>query len=79
MKLALEQEYVSKTEGAADDDHRLLLDVYCADWISDEDKVNALVQLFRALNAYHIACGGSGLRVEDWEVFVPEQIPVEVI
>ena len=38
--------------------------------------IAGLVELYRALNAYHIACGGSGLVIDDWEVFVREYAPV---
>jgi hypothetical protein len=39
------------------------------DEIADE-----LFALLRDLNAYHIACGGSGLVITDWQVSVPTGI-----
>lgn len=35
-----------------------------------EDVALELAELCKALNAYHIACGGTGLRIDDWEIFV---------
>jgi hypothetical protein len=41
-----------------------------------EEVAEALANLCFALNAYHIAAGGSGLVIDDWEIRVPESIPV---
>ena len=44
---------------------------------TDQDQViDGLVELYRALNAYHIACGGSGLVIDDWKVFVTDAVLV---
>ncbi len=44
----------------------------------DEDTaVDLLLCFIRALNAYHIACGGNGLILGDWYVSVPMTSPVE--
>jgi hypothetical protein len=44
----------------------------------DEDKaVDLLLCFIHALNAYHIACGGNGLILDDWHVSVPMTSPVE--
>ena len=38
---------------------------------TDENKVvKGIVELYRALNAYHIACGGCGLEIDDWQTFI---------
>ena len=31
---------------------------------------NELATLCKALNAYHIACGGNGLEIDDWETLI---------
>lgn len=37
-----------------------------------------LAKLCEALNAYHIACGGNGLTLDDWETLVLNRVLVEV-
>ncbi|NEZ67795.1 hypothetical protein D0962_34420 [Leptolyngbyaceae cyanobacterium CCMR0082] len=37
-----------------------------------------LATLCKALNAYHIACGGNGLEIDDWETLVADRELVEV-
>ena len=33
-----------------------------------DEVANELANLCKALNAYHIACGGNGLEIDDWEI-----------
>ena len=53
-------------------EERLLLRVDVAEGADDDEVVDGIVELYRALNKYHIACGGRGLTIEDWRMFVRE-------
>lgn len=48
------------------------------DYISAEQASVELIKLFDALSEYHIACGGNGLVIEDFQTFVKEGAFVEV-
>ena len=41
--------------------------------------VAELKALIHALNAYHIAAGGNGLVIDDWQIFCPAMDPEEVL
>ena len=46
---------------------------------ADEDEVaREIANLCKALNAYHIACGGNGLTIDEWEMLINAQVPVGV-
>lgn len=59
-------------------DERLLLRFYVPEFVSKEDVVDPILKLYRALNRYHIACGGSGFTIDDWQTFVPKGAHMEV-
>lgn len=53
--------------------HMLSFRVYMAHSLNKEDDevVDSLIQFISALSAYHIACGGNGLIIDDWLVSTP--------
>jgi RNA polymerase sigma-70 factor (ECF subfamily) len=58
---------------------RLVLRAYLSEYAPEDEVVEELVNLYRALNAYDIACGGSGLVIDDWQLFVRQHEPAEVM
>ena len=56
----------------------LILEAEVSEYADTEEVAEALADLGYALNAYHIASGGNGLVIDEWEVFVPSAEPVEV-
>ena len=42
------------------------------DSVTSDELTNELVTLCKALNAFHIACGGNGLIIDDWNILVPK-------
>jgi hypothetical protein len=56
---------------------RLVLEAEVTEYADTEEVASALASLCFALNAYHIAAGGNGLIVDDWEIMVPEPTLVE--
>ena len=46
--------------------------------VSGDQVVEKLIGLFHALNEYHIASGGNGLTVEDFQTFIREGVLVGV-
>ena len=57
---------------------RLVLEAYIDESADTEEVADALAKLGYALNAYHIASGGNGLVIDDWEIRVPAPEPVGV-
>jgi hypothetical protein len=55
---------------------RLHLEAEVDEFVDTEEVADALANLCYALNAYHIAAGGNGLAIDEWEVLVPKSIPV---
>ncbi|MEM9149368.1 MAG: hypothetical protein AAGB19_02800 [Cyanobacteria bacterium P01_F01_bin.3] len=49
---------------------RLNISVEVSDDASVDDAAKEIAALCQALNAYHIACGGKGLTIDDWESLV---------
>ncbi len=43
-----------------------------------EEAAEEIANLIQALNEYHIALGGSGLEIDDWEILVPAKQTVGV-
>jgi hypothetical protein len=66
------------TVEAGEEEERLVLRVQVGEFAPEDEVVDELVRLCRALSAYHIACGGNGLVVDDWQIQVPEREPAEV-
>lgn len=60
-------------------ENSLRLSVFLPEFVDTDEASEKLLDLIRALNAYHIACGGSGLKVEDWQMFEPANEPAEVL
>ncbi|MBT9312159.1 hypothetical protein [Leptothoe kymatousa] len=48
----------------------VLLTTEISENVSTEEVSAELATLCKALNAYHIACGGNGLEIDDWETLV---------
>lgn len=57
---------------------KLLLHIYTSEIAEDDDVVNGFVSLYRALSKYHVLCGGRGLAIDDWQMFIHESNLVEV-
>jgi len=51
----------------------LKLRIEIAEFVDHEKVADSIIKVCRALNAYHIACGGNGLIIDDWETYVPEE------
>lgn len=64
--------YSSPVLDEAEEPGRLILEAYVDEFADTEEVATALANLGYALNAYHIAAGGNGLVVDDWQIFVPE-------
>lgn len=60
-------------------EHGLRLSVFLPEFVDTDEASEKLLDLIRAMNAYHIACGGSGLEIEDWQMFEPADEPAEVL
>lgn len=61
-----------------EDPNGLVLRLHVGKFAPEEEVAAEVINLINALSAYHIACGGSGFVIEDWETFVPRAAPVEV-
>ena len=57
---------------------RLVLNVSVGEFSPEDEVAEGIVELYRALNSYYIASGGSGLVIDDWQSFVPDAVPVGV-
>jgi RNA polymerase sigma factor (sigma-70 family) len=62
----------AKERASFQSESRLVLRACISEFAPEDEVVEELVNLYRALNAYHIACGGSGLVIDDWQSFVRE-------
>ncbi len=51
---------------------RLVIHARFGEFAPDDEVVEELVNLYRTLSAYHIASGGSGLAIDDWQSFARE-------
>ena len=49
---------------------QLALNIDLNDAVSTDEVILEVVELCKAINAYHIACGGSGLDIDDWDLLV---------
>jgi hypothetical protein len=52
---------------------QLVLNIDVGEDSPTDPVVSELVRLCEAFNAYHIACGGTGLVIDDWEILVLAQ------
>jgi hypothetical protein len=55
----------------------LVLEAEVNEFADTEEVAGALADLCYALNAYHIAAGGNGLVIDEWEIRVPSPETVE--
>ena len=56
--------------GKAVADEHLNLTIEIDENVSTEEVAKELATLCKALNAYHIACGGNGFEIADWETLI---------
>jgi len=63
--------------GKATGEERLILQARMGDSVDDAALVEGIVAIYRAINKYHILCGGSGLAINDWQILVPVGTLVE--
>ena len=61
------------------EEKKLNLHIYVGEFAQEDDVVDGVIDLYRALNQYHILCGGRGLTIDDWQVFAREGELVEVM
>lgn len=69
---------VSTHDVAKDNTGNLTISIDIRESISSDDAAKAVADLCKALNAYHIACGGNGLTIDDWEALVLDKALVGV-
>ena len=62
-----------------DAEQQLVLRTYVGEFAPEGEVVEELKKLIHALNAYHIAAGGGGLVIEDWQTFTRTKEPVEAL
>lgn len=60
-------------------EERLVLSITMGKYAPEDEVVEGIVNFYKALTAYHIACGGSGLTIDDWQTFVGDNVPQEVL
>lgn len=77
LKLIIESSGFRIGEGL--EEKQLHLQISVGEFIQEDDVFECVVDLYRALNEYHILCGGRGLTIDDWQVFVREDETVEVM
>jgi hypothetical protein len=68
----------TKPQEGLESHKRLALNIDLRDAAPTDEVILEVVELCKALNAYHIACGGSGLDIDDWELLVRARQLVEV-
>lgn len=67
------------TRGDSFFEARLIVQATIGDYSPLDEVGDRLLELIRALNRYHIAAGGNGLLVDDWQLFSTADEPVEVL
>ena len=69
-----------RTEGLKESAQRqkFLLCIYVDEINENDDFVDCIIELYCALNKYHIICGGRGLTIDDWQMFIQKTDLVEV-
>jgi hypothetical protein len=60
-------------------EERLIISAYVDESVGDDTLVEGITELYRALNKYDILCGGSGLTIDDWRIFVRTDKPEWVL
>jgi len=65
----------SRAEREGLEPQRLVLEAEVDEFADTEEVASALANLCYALNAYHIAAGGNGLAIDEWQILVPKSIP----
>lgn len=57
-------------------EERLVVQATVRGSVDDETLVDGITNLYKALNKYHILCGGTGLTIDDWRIFVRSGKPM---
>ena len=60
-------------------EEKLIVGAFVDESVDEETLVRGMIELYRALNRYHILGGGNGLTIDDWQVLVRAGEPVEVL
>jgi hypothetical protein len=76
--LGVTTEGLDTTSATQDESHRLIIHADIGEFVPEDETVEGLINLYRSLNAYHIALGGSGLVIDDWQILTREHVPAEV-
>jgi hypothetical protein len=58
---------------------RLTLRIFLPEGAEPDRTASLLTDLFRALNGYHIAAGGSGLEIDEWEIYERQDTELGVL
>jgi hypothetical protein len=66
-------------EGKKGQEEKLLVSAFVDEPVDDDSLVEGITELYRALNRYHILCGGSGLTIDDWQILVRAGAPQGVL
>lgn len=67
---------VETTPPTALDSERLIIRLEVCEFAPLNEVADEVANLYRALNDAHVAGGGSGLVVDDWELFVEQGVPM---
>jgi hypothetical protein len=59
-----------KKAQTASKEERLVVQAFVHGPVDDETLVDGITEIYQALNRYHILCGGTGLTIDDWQIFV---------
>ena len=57
---------------------RMIITIEVSEAAPTDEAAFEIFSLLRNINAFHIAFGGSGLEVDDWQMHLPVGKPVEV-
>jgi len=66
-------------QAARGQEEKLVIRVCVDEYVDDDALVEGITELYRALNRYHILCGGSGLTIGDWQIRVRAGAPKGVL
>jgi len=69
---------VKLVQDAPSSDQRLMIRAYVPEFAPEDKVAEELVELYRSLNALHIAMGGNGLLLDGWRMLITDSELVEV-
>jgi hypothetical protein len=57
---------------------RMMVTFTLPEYFDDDEVVTELVELLSNLSAYHVACGGRGLEIDEWRILTDVPQPISV-